>query len=117
MNPSNGQTANPTMAAWMQYLPSGLATKAHRHTHSTIYQVKEGEGYSIINGVRFDWSKGDYFVVPNWAWHEHAATKDTYLFSVSDLPIMERFDIEQEQVLDTNNGKQEVTSEFNAVFV
>ena len=98
-------------------LPSGLATKAHRHTHSTIYQVKEGEGYSIINGVRFDWSKGDYFVVPNWAWHEHAAIKDTYLFSVSDLPIMERFDIEQEQVLDTNNGKQEVTSEFNAVFV
>lgn len=57
------------MAAWLQYLPSGLATK------------------------------------------------DTYLFSVSDLPIMERFDIEQEQVLDTNNGKQEVTSEFNAVFV
>jgi len=117
INPSNGQTANPTMAAWLQYVPSGLATKAHRHTHSTIYQVKEGEGYSIINGVRFDWSKGDYFVVPNWAWHEHAATKDTYLFSVSDLPIMERFDIEQEQVLDTNNGKQEVASEFNAVLV
>ena len=61
--------------------------------------------------------KADYFVVPNWAWHEHAATEDTYLFSVSDLPIMERFDIEQEQVLDTNNGKQEVTSEFNAVLV
>ena len=57
------------MATWLQYLPSGLATK------------------------------------------------DTYLFSVSDLPIMERFDIEQEQVLDTNNGKQEVTSEFNAVLV
>ena len=67
INPSNGRTANPTMAAWMQYLPSGLATKAHRHNHSTIYQVKEGEGYSIINGVRFD--------------------------------------IEQEQVLDINNGK------------
>ena len=98
-------------------LTKRLATKAHRHTHSTIYQVKKGEGYSIINGVRFDWSKGDYFVVPNWAWHEHVATKDTYLFSVNDLPIMERFDLEQEQSLETNKGKQQVISEFNAVLV
>lgn len=115
INPSNGQTANPTMASWMQYLPSGLHTKAHRHTHSSIYHVKEGSGYSIINGVRFDWTKGDYFVVPNWAWHEHVAAKDTYLFSVNDLPIMERFDLEQGQEYETNNGNQEIKEEFNAV--
>jgi gentisate 1,2-dioxygenase len=117
INPSNGKTANPTMSAWMSFLPSGMHTKAHRHTHSCIYHVKEGEGYSIINGVRFDWTKGDYFVVPNYAWHEHVATKDSYLFSVNDLPIMERFDIEQEEALESNNGKQEVKSEFTPVLV
>ena len=58
------------------------------HTH-TIYNVFKGSGYSVINGVRFDWSEGDYFVVPNWAWHEHVADEDTYLFSCSDLPIMD----------------------------
>ncbi|WP_318509079.1 cupin domain-containing protein [Bacillus sp. T3] len=115
INPSNGQTANPTMGSWMQFLPAEFHGKAHRHTHSSIIHVKDGEGYSIINGVRFDWTKGDYFVVPNWAWHEHVATKDTYLFSVNDLPIMERFDLEQKQALETNNGNQEAQSEFNAI--
>lgn len=112
INPSNGQTANPTMAAWMQHLPAGSRMKAHRHTHATIYCAFKGEGYSIIDGVRFDWSEGDYFVVPNWAVHEHAATKDSYLFSVSDLPIMEMFDIEEEYPYEENNGHQEVKSEF-----
>ena len=85
INPSNGHTANPTMASWMQKLPKGFHTKAHRHTHSSIYHVHQGSGYTIINGVRFDWKKGDYFVVPNWAWHEHVAAEDSYLFSVNDL--------------------------------
>jgi gentisate 1,2-dioxygenase len=117
INPSNGHTANPTMASWMQKLPKGLHTKAHRHTHSSIYHVRQGSGYTVINGVRFDWKKGDYFVIPNWAWHEHVAAEDSYLFSVNDLPIMERFDLEQGQILDTNLGKQEVKSEFKPVLV
>jgi len=117
INPSNGKTANPTIAAWMQFMPKGFQGKAHRHTHSSIYHVFRGEGYSIINGIRFDWKQGDYFVIPNWAWHEHAATKDTYLFSVNDLPIMERFELEKKQELETNNGRQEVKGEFEPVLV
>ncbi|USG64334.1 cupin domain-containing protein [Brevibacillus ruminantium] len=112
INPSNGQTANPTIAAWMQKLPKGFHSKAHRHTSSTIYQVYKGSGYTVIDGVRFDWSQGDYFVVPNWAMHEHVASEDSYLFSVSDLPIMERFDVQREEALDTHQGHQEIVSEF-----
>ena len=115
INPSNGQTANPTMGAWMQKLPKDFHTKALRHTHSVIYQVHQGSGYTIINGVRFDWKKGDYFCIPNWAWYEHVAAEDSYLFSVNDLPIMERFDIEQMQSFDSNNGYQDITDEFKAV--
>lgn len=44
LNPSTGQTANPNIGVWMQMLPKGLHSKAHRHTHSSIYQVFKGSG-------------------------------------------------------------------------
>lgn len=78
INPSNGKTASPNIASWMQKLPKGFHSKAHRHTHSVIYQVYKGSGYSVINGVRFNWSEGDFLVIPNWAWHEHVAAEDSY---------------------------------------
>ncbi len=115
INPSSGETANPTIAAWMQMLPAGFRSKAHRHTSSTIYQVFKGSGYSVINGVRYDWEEGDYFVIPNWAWHEHAVSKDTYLFSVSDMPIMEKFNVQREESYEANKGHQEVTGEFTPI--
>lgn len=116
INPSTGKSANPTMGSRMQFLPKDFHTKALRHTHSTIYHAHKGAGYTVINGVRFDWKKGDYFVVPNWAWYEHVAAEDSYLFSVNDLPIMDRFELEQEEVYEANNGFQEVTGEFKAAF-
>lgn len=116
INPSTGKSANPTLGTRMQFLPSGFHTKALRHTHSTVYNVHKGSGYSVINGVRFDWKQGDYFVVPNWAWYEHVASEDSYLFSVNDLPIMDRFDLEIEQKYESNNGFQEITGEFKAAF-
>lgn len=116
INPSTGKSANSTIGTRMQFLPKDFHTKAHRHTHSTIYYAHQGSGYTVINGVRFDWKKGDYFVVPNWAWHEHAATEDAYLFSANDIPIMDRFELEQEETYELNNGYQEVKGEFTADF-
>lgn len=112
INPSNGKTANPNIASWMQKLPGGFHSKAHRHTSSTIYQVFKGKGYTVINGIRYDWSQGDFLVVPNWAWHEHFAAEDSYLFSVSDLPIMEKFDLQREENYEVNQGNQEISDEF-----
>nr|ADZ54052.1 gentisate 1,2-dioxygenase [Paenibacillus sp. NyZ101] len=112
INPSNGRTANPNIASWMQKLPAGFHSKAHRHTSSTIYQVFKGSGYTVINGIRYDWSQGDFLVVPNWAWHEHVASEDAYLFSVSDLPIMEKFDLQREEAYEENQGHQTITDEF-----
>ena len=116
INPSTGKSANPTLGTRMQHLPKDFHTKALRHTHSTVYHVHKGSGYSVINGVRFDWKKGDYFVVPNWAWYEHVASQDTYLFSVNDIPIMDRFELEQQQAFESNNGHQTITGEFKAAF-
>ncbi|MFS0824580.1 cupin domain-containing protein [Bacillus sp. 1P02SD] len=116
INPTTGKSANPTMGTRMQFLPKGFNTKSLRHTHSTIYHAYKGSGYTIINGVRFDWKAGDYFVVPNWAWYEHVSAEDSYLFSVNDLPIMDRFELEREEQYEKNNGHQTVTGEFKPDF-
>ncbi|MET3291104.1 UNVERIFIED_CONTAM: gentisate 1,2-dioxygenase [Brevibacillus sp. OAP136] len=114
INPSNGATAHPNIASWMQKLPSGFRSKAHRHTSATIYHVFKGTGYSVINGVKYNWSQGDFFVVPNWAWHEHVnlSSEDAYLFSTSDLPIMEALGLQREEAYAENNGHQEILDEF-----
>lgn len=114
INPSTGSTSHPNIASWIQKLPAGFAGKAHRHTHATIYHVFKGSGYSVINGVKFSWSQGDFFVVPNWAWHEHVNTSnaDALLFSCSDLPVMEKFNLQREEPYEENNGCQDIVDEF-----
>ena len=61
----------------MQKLPPQFKGKAHRHTHSAVYNVYKGSGYTVMNGVRFDWKAGDIFALPAWTWHEHVNTSDT----------------------------------------
>lgn len=99
VNPVTGEAAGNTIGAMMQKLSPGAHTDAHRHVHSAIYHVHRGSGYTVINGMRFNWSQGDTFVVPNWAWHEHVntGTGDAYLFSTNDLPVMERLGLEREE--------------------
>jgi len=117
VNPFTSGPALPTMACYAQLLRPNEHTKAHRQTASTIYHVMEGEGFSVIDGLRFDWAKGDVFVVPPWAAHEHAnATgEDALLFAVSDRPVMDTFGFYREEPLDTEDGRQRVEGVFDPV--
>ncbi|MGY4691494.1 cupin domain-containing protein [Salibacterium sp. K-3] len=114
INPSNGEPANANIAAWLQRLPEGYHSNAHRHTNSSIYFVHEGEGCTVIDGVKFEWAKGDLFIVPSWCWHEHVNTggKNAHLFSVHDTPIMEHFNLQREEEYKDNNGKQNIKETF-----
>jgi gentisate 1,2-dioxygenase len=53
-----------------------------------VYHVAEGSGQSIIDGERFEWTKGDTFAVPTWCWHQHAVEQEAVLFSITDEPIL-----------------------------
>ncbi len=109
INPSNGQSANENIGAWLQKLPPKFHGKAHRHVNSVVYHVKEGRGYTIIDGVRFDWEKGDFLCIPTWAWHEHvnlSDTEDAYLFQTNDIPIFERLDLQKVELYTENGGFQ-----------
>jgi gentisate 1,2-dioxygenase len=99
VNPVNGGPVLPTIACHLSLLGAGLSTAARRHTPSAIFCVIEGNGYSLINGIRYDWSTNDFFVVPSWHWYEHHATSgaDVVLFSMTDRPIYEAFHLVREQ--------------------
>lgn len=117
INPSNAKTPNPNIATWMQKFSAGFKGKAHRHLHSVIYHVFRGRGYSIINGIKFDWSEGDVFVIPPWAWHEHVndSREEALLFSASDLPLMEKLNLERGEPYNENHGQQNVTGQFTPI--
>ena len=51
VNPATGGYPMPTIAAFLQLLPSGFRGKASRSTDSTIYSVAEGRGRSRIGTV------------------------------------------------------------------
>jgi gentisate 1,2-dioxygenase len=115
-NPSTGKSAVPNIGAWMQKLPPKFHGKAHRHVNSVVIHVKEGHGYTVIDGVRFDWSKGDFLVIPSWSWHEHvnlSETEDAYLFQTNDIPLYEMLDLQRTEAYTENGGYQQVLRNFS----
>ncbi|GAA0435664.1 hypothetical protein GCM10008983_10370 [Lentibacillus halophilus] len=53
--------------------------------------VFQGEGYSIINGEKLEWEKGDVFFSPAWLEHEHCNTSDhenAVLYTIQDVPTV-----------------------------
>ncbi|AFJ47857.1 cupin domain-containing protein [Shimwellia blattae] len=116
-NPVTGGHVMPTIGASMQRLRPGFVGTAHRHTGSFIYQVAKGEGYSIIDGQRFDWRERDIFCVPSWALHEHvnlSQSEDACLFCFNDLPVMQSLSLYYEEALLDNGGHQTILSEGKA---
>ncbi|MFJ2867847.1 cupin domain-containing protein [Kitasatospora sp. NPDC087314] len=112
-NPVTGGPVMPTMAAHLQLLRPGQATRAHRHTGSVVYTAAKGRGVSVIAGQRFEWRQGDVFVVPSWAWHEHANLdpgEDACLFSFNDFPVMHSLGLYREEAHPGPDGHQSVTA-------
>ncbi|HXG50843.1 MAG TPA: cupin domain-containing protein [candidate division Zixibacteria bacterium] len=90
-NPLTGGPTLPTMSCQIQMLRPMERTRAHRHTSCAIYHVYRGAGATVIDGRRYEWEKGDSFVVPHWRHHSHEnRSKDpAILFVMSDKPVMD----------------------------
>ena len=104
------------MSCTIQMIRPGVRTQAHRQVQSSVYLAFSGSGYSVINGQRFDWQQGDFFVVPPWAWHEHANETDgeTILFAIHDTPVMKALGLYREESYTEGDGHQEITGSFKA---
>ncbi len=96
-NPVTGGHAIPTIATHMQLLPQGFQTAPYRSTDATVFAVIEGKGRTSIGESEFAWSKRDIFVAPSWNTVCHHSQQDSYLFSFSNRPVQEMFDLWREQ--------------------
>jgi gentisate 1,2-dioxygenase len=94
----NGGYPLPTIAAFLQLLPSGFAGKSYRSTDGTIYSVVEGHGRSRIGDRVFEWGPKDVFVVPSWTPVAHEATQEAVLFSCSDRPVQKFLGLWREEL-------------------
>jgi gentisate 1,2-dioxygenase len=114
LNPNTGGPTLPTMSCCVQLIRPGVHTQAHRQVNSAVYHVFEGRGHAVINGRRFDWEHGDFFVVPPWAWHEFAneSKDEVILFSVQDTPVMQALGLYKEEAYRDNGGRQQVSGTF-----
>ena len=83
-NPVTGGYPMPTIAAFIQLLPSGFHGAPYRSTDATVYTVVEGRGQSHVGETVLEWGKQDIFVVPSWKYVSHEANEDAVLFSFSD---------------------------------
>ncbi|MEE9145020.1 MAG: cupin domain-containing protein [Candidatus Binatia bacterium] len=54
-------------------IPPGSHTGRHAHGEEAIYIV-EGEGFSIVDGVKYGWTKGSVLWIPFGAQHQHYNT-------------------------------------------
>lgn len=86
-NPATGGYPMPTIAAYLQLLPSGFRGGKYRATDGTVYSIVEGRGRSRVGDQLFDWGPKDVFVVPSWCPVAHEADEDAVLFSFSDRPV------------------------------
>src|SRR5690625_1445956 len=82
---------SPTMNTVVQVLKPGESNEAHRHTNVALFLVFQGSGYSIIDGEKLEWEKGDLCVAPAWSEHEHcntSETEDAILVTIQDVPAV-----------------------------
>jgi quercetin dioxygenase-like cupin family protein len=71
-------------------LAPGKATSNHRHAYESLVYVLEGEGYTIMEGQRFDWRVGDAFYTPPWCWHQHFAAPGSHVryLTATNMPLL-----------------------------
>jgi len=99
VDPSTGRSIFPTMACYVQLIRPKVHTRAHRQTSSAVYHVVRGAGCTVIDGVRYEWKEGDFFVVPPSARHEHAneGSDPALLFSLQDVPLLSALGLYREE--------------------
>lgn len=93
IDPTSGQPVFRTITFFMQMLQPGQRTLPVKTTSSLLVSPFEGEGYSLVDGKKFEWNTFDTLAVPANCWFEHVNTsaKDPLiLFVASDEPTLKK---------------------------
>jgi 1-hydroxy-2-naphthoate dioxygenase len=100
VDPVTGGSALPTLGCNVQMLRSGLATRRHRKTSSSICYVIQGSGTTVFDDQEMTWSERDVFAIPEWTYHRHVNASKLHravLFVVNDVPLLRKLELYREE--------------------
>lgn len=100
-NPVTGGAVMPTLGCEMHRIVAGGRSRPYRKVGSSVYVVFGGAGSSVIDGQRYEWSRGDMFVVPSWVTLEHEVSETSDLFCITDRPMIEALHLFREEWIDS----------------
>ena len=60
-----------TYECFLQEIPPRGWSGKHRHVGEEVQFIIEGEGYSVLDDVRWDWGKNDVVCTPVMTTHQH----------------------------------------------
>ncbi len=83
--------ANSQIGAFIREIPVGWKSGKHKHNMEAIIMIIQGTGYTVIDGIKHEWKKGDVITIPPVAVHQHfnSSTKEAArLFAVTTMPLM-----------------------------
>jgi gentisate 1,2-dioxygenase len=89
VNPIDGGYVFPTIAVFIQWLPTGFSGQTYRSTDGAVFKVVEGGGRVHIGDVDFAFEPHDVFVVPPWTPYYLKTDRECVLFSYSDRAAQE----------------------------
>ncbi|MCY3636060.1 MAG: cupin domain-containing protein [bacterium] len=82
--------ATPFCFIGWQLIHPGEHVPPHRHNSFAIYHILQGNGYTVVEGEKYVWERGDTLACPAWAQHEHVAEGEepTLMYVVQDMPML-----------------------------
>ena len=96
IDPTTGQPVFKTITFFAQMLQPGRKTLPVRTTSNLLVSPFEGQGCSVVDGKRYDWTTFDTLAVPGGSWFEHhntSAKEPLFLFVASDEPTLQAFSL------------------------
>ena len=99
VNPETGAECMPVLGFSAIMLRPGETIRPVRRSASGVFNVVEGSGEAVVDGVELKWSENDTFAVPTHAVVEirnSSSTKPAFLFQVDDAPMQRKLGFYEE---------------------
>ena len=99
INPETGGHCMHVLGFTAMMLRPGEALRPDLKSASALFHVIAGQGSSVVNGVRHDWTSKDSFSAPVFAEIEHRNTgsEPAFLIRVHDQPLQEKLGYYEER--------------------
>ena len=96
VNPTNGDSAIPTIAASMRLLPKGFRTAPYRSTDGAVIVVMEGRMRATVGGKTFNLGLRDIQALPLWTPYTFETEENCVFFMFSDQPVHQKLGLWRE---------------------